>query len=162
MMVYLRSKEGKELSESKREKLSKIALQLNKAQQELKNVKELKKFNDKSSPKSKEDAKKLEKEITEIIRETKKQIKDSMDDPIIKTILRDIGVLSIFIGLPSILSAILSDGIPTLGLVGVAVGVSDIGVTHLNRKDARDRALKNQREMKYFSKKESEKELKEN
>ena len=162
MMVYLRSKEGKELSESKREKLSKIALQLNKAQQELKNVKELKKFNDKSSPKSKEDARKLEKEITEIIRETKKQIKDSMDDPIIKTILRDIGVLSIFIGLPSILSAILSDGIPTLGLVGVAVGVSDIGVAHLNRKDARDRALKNQREMKYFSKKESEKEFKEN
>lgn len=85
-----------------------------------------------------------------------------MDDPIIKTILRDIGVLSIFIGLPSILSAILSDGIPALGLVGVAVGVSDIGVTHLNRKDARDRALKNQREMKYFSKKESEKEFKEN
>lgn len=162
MMVYLSSKEGKELSESKREKLSKIALQLNKAQQELKNVKELKKFNDKSSPNSKEDARKLEKEITEIIRETKKQIKDSMDDPIIKTILRDIGVLSIFIGLPSILSAILSDGIPTLGPVGVAVGVYDVGVTHLNRKDARDRALKNQRGMKYFSKKESEKEFKEN
>ena len=162
MMVYLRSKEGKKLSESKRKKLLKIALQLNKAQQELKNVKELKKFNDKSSPKSKEDAKKLEKEIIGIIRETKKQIKDSMGDPIIKTILRDIGVLSIFIGLPSILSAILSGGIPILGPVGIAVGVYDVGVTHLNRKDARDRALKNQREMKYFSKKESEGELKEN
>lgn len=156
MMVYLRSKEGKELSESKREKLLKIALQLNKAQRELDNVKELKKFNDKASPKSKEDAKKLEKEIAGIIKETKKQIKDSMDDPIIKTILRDIGVLSIFIGLPSILSEILSGGVSSLGPLGVAIGVCDVGITHHNRKAARYRALENQREMKYFSKKETE------
>ena len=160
MMVYLRSKEGKELSESKKEKLLKIALQLNKAQQELKNVKELKKLNDNTNPVSKEDAKKLEKVIVGVIKETKKQIKDSMDDPIIKTILRDIGVLSIFIGLPSILSAILSGGIPTLGPVGVAVGVYDVGVTHHNRKAARYKALGTVREMKYFSKKESEKESK--
>lgn len=156
MMVYLRSKEGKELSESKREKLLKIALQLNKAQRELDNVKELKKFNDKASPKSKEDAKKLEKEIAGIIKETKKQIKDSMDDPIIKTVLRDIGVLSIFIGLPSILSEILSGGVSSLGPLGVAIGICDVGITHHNRKAARYRALENQREMKYFSKKETE------
>ena len=75
MMVYLRSKEGKELSESKQEKLFKVALQLNKAQQELKNIKELKKFNDNVNPESKEDAKKLEKEIIGIIKETKKLVK---------------------------------------------------------------------------------------
>ena len=156
MMVYLRSKEGKELSEGKREKLYKIALQLKKAQQELKNVKELKKFNDKASPKSEEDAKKLEAEMIGIIKETKKQIKDSMDDPIIKTILRDIGVLSIFIGLPSILSAIISGGVPVLGPVGIAVGAYDVGVAHHNRKAARYRALGTTREIKYSSKKESE------
>jgi hypothetical protein len=156
MMVYLNSKDCKELSEGKREKLYKIALQLNKAQQELKNVKELKKFNDKASPVSKEDAKKLEKEIMGVIKETKRQIKDSMDDPIIKTILRDIGVLSIFVGLPSILSAIISGGIPVLGPVGIAVGAYDVGVTHHNRKAARYRALGTSREIKYSSKKESE------
>ena len=157
MMVYLRSKEGKELSESKREKLSKIALQLNKAQQELKNVKELKKFNDKSSPKSKEDAKKLEKEIIGVIKETKKQIKDSMDDPLIRKILKVIGVLSIFIGMLSNLSVILIGGIPTLGPAAVAVGA-----THYNRKNARYKALETQREIKYFSEKEPKEELKEN
>ena len=157
MMIYLRSKEGKELSESKREKLSKIALQLNKAQQELKNVKELKKFNDKSSPKSKEDAKKLEKEIIGVIKETKKQIKDSMDDPLIKKILKVIGVLSIFIGMLSNLSVILIGGIPTLGPAAVAVGA-----THYNRKNARYKALETQREIKYFSEKEPKEELKEN
>ena len=156
MMVYLRSKEGKELSESKQEKLFKVALQLNKAQQELKNIKELKKFNDKANPVSKEDAKELEKEIMGVARETKRQIKDSMDDPIIKTILRDIGVLSIFVGLPSILSAIICDGVPTLGPVGVAVGAYDVGVAHHNRKAARYRALGTTREIKYSSKKESE------
>ena len=156
MMVYLKSKEGKELSEGKREKLYKIALQLKKAQQELKNVKELKKFNDKASSKSEEDTKKLETEMIGIIKETKKQIKDSMDDPIIKTILRDIGVLSIFIGLPSILSAIISGGVPVLGPVGIAVGAYDVGVAHHNRKAARYRALGTTREIKYSSKKESE------
>ena len=156
MMVYLKSKEGKELSEGKREKLYKIALQLKKAQQELKNVKELKKFNDKASSKSEEDTKKLETEMIGIIKETKKQIKDSMDDPIIKTILRDIGVLSIFIGLPSILSAIISGGVPVLGPVGIAVGAYDVGVTHHNRKAARYRALETSREIKYFHKKETE------
>ena len=157
MMVYLKSKEGKELSEGKREKLYKIALQLKKAQQELKNVKELKKFNDKASPKSEEDTKKLEAEMIGIIKDTKKQIKDSMDDPIIKTILRDIGVLSIFIGLPSILSAIISGGVPVLGPVGIAVGAYDVGVTHHNRKAERYRALGTSREIKYFHKKNSEK-----
>ena len=155
MTTYLKSKEGKEISEGKREKIFKVALQLNKAQEELKNIKELKKFNDKTNPESKKDAKKLEKEILGVARETKRQIKDSMDDPIIKTILRDIGVLSIFVGLPSILSAIICDGVPTLGPVGVAVGVYDVGVTHHNRNVARYRALGTSREIKYSPKKET-------
>ena len=156
MMVYLRSKEGKEISEGKRKKLFKIALQLNKAQEELKNIKELKRFNDKSNPKTKDEIKKLEKEIIEELKETQEQIKDSMNDSIIKTILRDIGVFSIFVGLPSVLSAIMTDGIPVLGPVGIAVGIYNTGVTHHNREVRRTRALTTSRELKYSSKKETE------
>ena len=88
-----------------------------------------------------------------VLKETKRQIKDSMNDPAIKVILRDLGIFTLLGGLGGTISLLTGN---MMGLFGFAVGAYDIAVIHNNRENRRTEALNTYRSLKYSSKKESE------
>jgi hypothetical protein len=153
MSAAMKKREGKAISSGAIEAFKKTTLQLKKAQEELKNIKELKKFNDNVTPETKEDAKELEKQMVAVLKEAKRQIKDSMNDPAIKVILRDLGIFTLLGGLGGTISLLTGN---MMGLTGFAIGAYDVAVIHNNRENRRMKALNTYRSIKYSSKKKSE------
>lgn len=155
MSAAMKKREGKAISSGALDAFEKTTLQLKKAQEELKNIKELKKFNDNVTPETKEDAKELEKQMVAVLKETKRQIKDSMNDPAVKVILRDLGIFTLLGGLGATISLITGN---MMGLIGFVVGAYDVTVIHNNRENRRMRALNTYRSIKYSKEKDENKE----
>lgn len=159
MSAAMKKREGKPIAPGAIEAFKKTTLQLKKAQEELKNIKELKKFNDNVTPETKEDAKELEKQMIAVLKETKRQIKDSMNDPAIKVILRDLGIFALLGGLGGTISLLTGN---MMGLVGFVIGAYDVAVVHNNRENRRIEALNTYRSIKYSKEKGKNKEKSEN
>lgn len=143
---------GEELSDAQVRKLLKVTLQLNKAKQEIKNLKNLSKVNDKYGPEDVEDLKVAEKQMLRMVKNCKKEIKNSMDDPIIKTILRDLGVVALFSGTS------IASGSPEGIAIGSAVGAYNVYAIHHNRNVRRNKSLLNGHEINTWEEKENIKE----
>lgn len=143
---------GEELSDAQVRKLLKVTLQLNKAKQEIKNLKNLSKVNDKYGPEDVEDLKVAEKQTLRMVKNCKKEIKNSMDDPIIKTILRDLGVVALFSGTS------IASGSPEGIAIGSAVGAYNVYAIHHNRNVRRNKSLLNGHEINTWEEKENIKE----
>ena len=156
----VKKSKGKNLTDGQKRKLSKVILQLRKACEECTNVKNIGKFNDSvdNAKMSKEEIKEIEKGLKKMLANVKQQIKDSKDDPLIVTILRDAGIFTLFSGtIFGLLGLAGGSEISPVGAgIGAAVGAYDISVAHHNRNITRNKALTTQHQIEFYDEKEKE------